>query len=188
MRAWYTNRWHCCSTSRSRFLDPIAIRRTKNVVRAAAARGTCILLSSHLLHLVAELCERIVLLREGQSVAQARSPTSRAIARSRAGRSKSSSSRCSPTRRREQRAPLPRPRTVVNAARRLARRLRQPRYFITALAGLAWLAFSGAPVCRAQAADPAAALPARRARCDGLRVWAGSSAPVRERWPFRPQR
>ena len=51
-------------------LDPIAIRRTKNVVRAAAARGTCILLSSHLLHLVAELCERIVLLREGQSVAQ----------------------------------------------------------------------------------------------------------------------
>ena len=34
------------------------------------SRGTCILLSSHLLHLVAELCERIVLLREGQSVAQ----------------------------------------------------------------------------------------------------------------------
>ena len=51
-------------------LDPIAIRRTKDVVRAAAAGGTAILLSSHLLHLVAELCERIVLLREGQSVAQ----------------------------------------------------------------------------------------------------------------------
>jgi ABC-2 type transport system ATP-binding protein len=51
-------------------LDPIAIRRTKDVVRAAAARGTAILLSSHLLHLVAELCERIVLLREGRSVAQ----------------------------------------------------------------------------------------------------------------------
>jgi ABC-2 type transport system ATP-binding protein len=51
-------------------LDPIAIRRTKNVVRAAAARGTAILLSSHLLHLVTELCERIVLLREGRSVAQ----------------------------------------------------------------------------------------------------------------------
>jgi ABC-2 type transport system ATP-binding protein len=51
-------------------LDPIAIRRTKNVVRAAAARGTAILLSSHLLHLVTELCERIVLLRQGESVAQ----------------------------------------------------------------------------------------------------------------------
>jgi ABC-2 type transport system ATP-binding protein len=51
-------------------LDPIAIRRTKDVVRAAAARGTAILLSSHLLHLVAELCERIVLLRHGESVAQ----------------------------------------------------------------------------------------------------------------------
>jgi ABC-2 type transport system ATP-binding protein len=51
-------------------LDPIAIRRTKHVVRAAAARGTAILLSSHLLHLVTELCERIVLLRQGESVAQ----------------------------------------------------------------------------------------------------------------------
>ena len=51
-------------------LDPIAIRRTKDVVRAAAARGTAILLSSHLLHLVAELCERIILLRRGVSVAQ----------------------------------------------------------------------------------------------------------------------
>lgn len=51
-------------------LDPIAIRRTKDVVRTAAARGTAILLSSHLLHLVAELCERIVLLRHGESVAQ----------------------------------------------------------------------------------------------------------------------
>jgi ABC-2 type transport system ATP-binding protein len=51
-------------------LDPIAIRRTKDVVRAAAARGTAILLSSHLLHLVAELCERIVVLRHGESVAQ----------------------------------------------------------------------------------------------------------------------
>jgi ABC-2 type transport system ATP-binding protein len=50
-------------------LDPIAIRRTKDVVRAAAAAGMAILLSSHLLPLVAELCQRIVLLRAGRPVA-----------------------------------------------------------------------------------------------------------------------
>lgn len=50
-------------------LDPIAIRRTKDVVRAAAADGMAILLSSHLLPLVAELCQRIVLLRAGRAIA-----------------------------------------------------------------------------------------------------------------------
>jgi ABC-2 type transport system ATP-binding protein len=51
-------------------LDPLAIRRTKEVVRRAAAGGMAILLSSHLLHLVAELCERIVVLNHGRVVTE----------------------------------------------------------------------------------------------------------------------
>jgi ABC-2 type transport system ATP-binding protein len=50
-------------------LDPIAIRRTKDVIRAAAAGGMAILLSSHLLPLVTELCQRIVVLRGGRAIA-----------------------------------------------------------------------------------------------------------------------
>ena len=52
-------------------------------------------------------------------------------------------------------------RTVVNAVRQMARRLRQPRYLVTAVAGVGWLAFLGrVGVQPAHAADPAAALPA----------------------------
>jgi ABC-2 type transport system permease protein len=52
-------------------------------------------------------------------------------------------------------------RTAVNAVRQLVQRLRQPRYIVTALAGLAWLTFLGrAGVPRGHDADPSAALPA----------------------------
>lgn len=52
-------------------------------------------------------------------------------------------------------------RTVVNAVRQMARRLRQPRYLVPAVAGIGWLALLGRAGLRpAHAADPAAALPA----------------------------
>ena len=50
-------------------LDPIAIRRMKSLVRARAAAGTAVVLSSHLLTLVEELCDRVLLLRAGRPVA-----------------------------------------------------------------------------------------------------------------------
>ncbi len=49
-------------------LDPGAIRKLKNLIRTKAAEGAAIILSSHLLHLVEELCTRILLLRKGESV------------------------------------------------------------------------------------------------------------------------
>jgi ABC-2 type transport system ATP-binding protein len=51
-------------------LDPIGIRRMKRTIRERAERGAAVLLSSHLLHLVEELCSRVVVLRRGRIVAQ----------------------------------------------------------------------------------------------------------------------
>jgi ABC-2 type transport system ATP-binding protein len=50
-------------------LDPLAIRRMKALVRTLAATGTAVVLSSHLLTLVEELCDRVLLLRAGRPVA-----------------------------------------------------------------------------------------------------------------------
>lgn len=49
-------------------LDPVAIRRTKDRVLRAAREGAAVLLSSHLLSLVEELCNRVIFLRKGQVV------------------------------------------------------------------------------------------------------------------------
>lgn len=50
-------------------LDPGAIRRMKATIRARATDGAAVILSSHLLHLVEELCTRILVLHEGRGVA-----------------------------------------------------------------------------------------------------------------------
>jgi ABC-2 type transport system ATP-binding protein len=50
-------------------LDPLGIRRMKETVRRRAADGAAVILSSHLLHLVEELCDRVVVLREGRVLA-----------------------------------------------------------------------------------------------------------------------
>lgn len=50
-------------------LDPLAIRRMKDTIRRLAAEGASIVLSSHLLHLVEELCTRILVLKSGIKVA-----------------------------------------------------------------------------------------------------------------------
>jgi len=50
-------------------LDPVGIRRMKETITARAREGAAVVLSSHLLHLVEELCTRILVIRRGQSVA-----------------------------------------------------------------------------------------------------------------------
>ena len=50
-------------------LDPAGIRRMKDTIRRRAERGTAVILSSHLLNLVEELCTRLLLLRRGEIAA-----------------------------------------------------------------------------------------------------------------------
>lgn len=50
-------------------LDPLGIRKMKQSLRARSESGTAIVLSSHLLPLVEELCHRILVIARGQLVA-----------------------------------------------------------------------------------------------------------------------
>jgi ABC-2 type transport system ATP-binding protein len=50
-------------------LDPLGIRKMKRSLAARAARGAAIVLSSHLLPLVEELCHRVLVIVGGRSVA-----------------------------------------------------------------------------------------------------------------------
>ncbi len=50
-------------------LDPLGIRRMKDTIRRRTSGGAAILLSSHLLHLVEELCDAIVVIDRGRVVA-----------------------------------------------------------------------------------------------------------------------
>ncbi len=51
-------------------LDPLGMRRMKATIAARAAAGAAVVLSSHLLHLVEELCTRLVVLHRGAVAAQ----------------------------------------------------------------------------------------------------------------------
>jgi ABC-2 type transport system ATP-binding protein len=51
-------------------LDPGAIRRMKATIRDRARAGNAVVLSSHLLHLVEELCTRLLVVHRGRAVAQ----------------------------------------------------------------------------------------------------------------------
>ncbi|HZP47374.1 MAG TPA: ABC transporter ATP-binding protein [Vicinamibacterales bacterium] len=50
-------------------LDPIGIRRMRETIVARARGGAAILLSSHLLHLVEEVCTRVIIMASGRKVA-----------------------------------------------------------------------------------------------------------------------
>jgi ABC-2 type transport system ATP-binding protein len=50
-------------------LDPIGIRKMRATIVARGRAGAAILLSSHLLHLVEEICTRIVIMDQGRIVA-----------------------------------------------------------------------------------------------------------------------
>jgi ABC-2 type transport system ATP-binding protein len=49
-------------------LDPYGIRRMKNSILKRAADGAAIIISSHLLHLVEEICSHILILKGGRKV------------------------------------------------------------------------------------------------------------------------
>jgi ABC-2 type transport system ATP-binding protein len=50
-------------------LDPVGIRRMKATIMRRAAGGTAVILSSHLLHLVEEICTRVLVMQRGRTVA-----------------------------------------------------------------------------------------------------------------------
>ena len=50
-------------------LDPLGIRRMKDSILKRARAGAAIIISSHLLHLVEEICSRILILKNGQKIA-----------------------------------------------------------------------------------------------------------------------
>jgi ABC-2 type transport system ATP-binding protein len=50
-------------------LDPVGIRRMKTTIMRRAAAGAAVILSSHLLHLVEEICTRVLVMQRGQVVA-----------------------------------------------------------------------------------------------------------------------
>jgi len=50
-------------------LDPIGIRRMRETIVARGKAGAAILLSSHLLHLVEEICSRVIIMDRGRKIA-----------------------------------------------------------------------------------------------------------------------
>jgi len=50
-------------------LDPIGIRKMRHTIVARSRAGAAILLSSHLLHLVEEICSRVIIMDRGRIVA-----------------------------------------------------------------------------------------------------------------------
>ncbi len=59
-------------------LDPLAIRRTKDLIIQQARKGVAILISSHLLHLLEEVCSHVLILKRGEKAAHGTLPQIRA--------------------------------------------------------------------------------------------------------------
>lgn len=49
-------------------LDPLGIRRMKDSILARARAGAAVIISSHLLHLLEEVCTHVLILRQGETV------------------------------------------------------------------------------------------------------------------------
>jgi len=49
-------------------LDPLAIRRTKDLIAQKAREGVAIMISSHLLHLLEEVCSHVLILKRGRKI------------------------------------------------------------------------------------------------------------------------
>jgi ABC-2 type transport system ATP-binding protein len=50
-------------------LDPLGIRRMKESIVRRSQAGASVILSSHLLHLVEELCDTVAVIRNGERIA-----------------------------------------------------------------------------------------------------------------------
>jgi ABC-2 type transport system ATP-binding protein len=50
-------------------LDPLGIRRMKDSILRRARDGAAIVLSSHLLHLLEEVCSHVLILKKGEKIA-----------------------------------------------------------------------------------------------------------------------
>ena len=50
-------------------LDPLGIRRMKDSIVRRAREGATIVLSSHLLHLLEEVCTHVLILKKGSKIA-----------------------------------------------------------------------------------------------------------------------
>ncbi len=53
-------------------LDPLGIRRMKDSIARRAREGATIVLSSHLLHLLEEVCSHVLILKRGEKIADGR--------------------------------------------------------------------------------------------------------------------
>ncbi len=51
-------------------LDPIGIRRMKDAILKLAQEGRALLISSHLLHLLEEVCSHVLILKQGRKLAE----------------------------------------------------------------------------------------------------------------------
>ena len=60
-------------------LDPFAIRRTKDIIVRRAQEGAAIIISSHLLHLLEEVCSHVLILKRGVKIAHGTLPEIRAL-------------------------------------------------------------------------------------------------------------
>lgn len=49
-------------------LDPAAMRRMKRTIRETASDGAAVIVSSHMLHLVEEVCDRVLIVSHGRAV------------------------------------------------------------------------------------------------------------------------
>jgi ABC-2 type transport system ATP-binding protein len=49
-------------------LDPASMRRTKRTIRKTAAAGASVIVSSHMLHLVEEICDRVLIVQHGKKI------------------------------------------------------------------------------------------------------------------------
>ena len=49
-------------------LDPLAIRRTKDLIAQKAREGAALIISSHLLHLLEEVCSHVLILKRGRKI------------------------------------------------------------------------------------------------------------------------
>jgi ABC-2 type transport system ATP-binding protein len=59
-------------------LDPGSMRRTKRTIRRTAESGAAVIVSSHMLHLVEEVCDRILILQHGRKILEGTLPEIRA--------------------------------------------------------------------------------------------------------------